>query len=230
MRLYRFFVKFKINGDAVFVEDANFVNQVRNVLRMELGDSILLCDDGIDILSELESFDGNKVILKKIKESKNDSEPEKKITLYCSILKHDNFEVVAQKAVEVGATNIVPIVSARTVKTNVRLDRLEKIVKEAAEQSGRAIIPEVCGVMTFEEALTSAKSNDANIIFDVSSHDLPDKSDYGINLGIFIGPEGGWTEEEVERARINGFKVFSLGKLVLRAETAAIIATYIFAK
>lgn len=230
MRLYRFFVKFKIDGDRVVVEDVNFVNQIRNVLRMELGNNILLCDEGVDILSELKSFDGDKVVLKKIKESKNDNEPAKKITLYCSILKHDNFEVVAQKAVEVGVTKIVPIVSSRTVKTNVRLDRLEKIIKEAAEQSGRAIIPVVHDVMTFEEALVAAKLNDANIIFDVSSHDLPDESDYGINLGIFIGPEGGWAEGEVEKARTSDFKIFSLGKLVLRAETAAIIATYTFAK
>jgi len=196
-----------------------------------MGEKLVLCDEaGIELLAEIISFRKDEILLKKLEVSKNINEPLKHITLYCSILKHDNFEIVTQKAVEVGVSEIVPIISLRTVKTNIRLERLEKIIKEAAEQAGRGIIPAIHGIMSFDEALSASDTNDVNIIFNVTGKEVPDKVGGSNRWGIFIGPEGGWDDIELKKATNKNFDVFSLGKLTFRAETAAIIGTYLLTK
>lgn len=123
----------------------------------------------------------------------------------------------------------MPIVVEQTIKLNIRKDRLEKIIKEVAEQSGRGIVPILQDPIDFEEAAKSAKRNNINFIFDSSGvifrNSRLEIRDYAV--GVWVGPEGGWTPSELEKARSSGFEIVSLGRLIFRAETAAMIASYL---
>jgi len=148
--------------------------------------------------------------------------------LYVSILKKDNFEVVTQKATEVGATKIVPIISARTIKKDVNMERLRRIATEASEQSGRTVVPEISVPIDFAVAVDLARENDVNYAFE---KEMPEFDNVAVqkfkSVGLFIGPEGGWLPEELDKMKQNKFVFAGLGKNVLRAETAAIVATFL---
>ncbi|MBI5153544.1 MAG: RNA methyltransferase [Parcubacteria group bacterium] len=148
--------------------------------------------------------------------------------LYCSILKRENFEWVAQKATEIGVGEIVPLVTQHTVKLELKEGRLKKIVQEAAEQSGRSVLPKLQIPMGFEQAVHEAKLNGTTLFFDVSGKEFDKKMiKDSEKVNIFIGPEGGWNEGEIEIAQKNKFIFVNLGKLTLRAETAAVVGTYL---
>ena len=161
---------------------------------------------------------------------KNGNEPARAVTLYCSLLKREHFAWVAQKAVEVGVAEIVPIISARTIKLAFKKERVQKIMHEAAEQSGRGVVPILHAPMRFAEALGHAiGKNNSSVLFDISGKPLRAITIIGGNrIGIFIGPEGGWDSTELEAAHTKNFQITSLGKLTLRAETAAIIGVHAF--
>ena len=149
-------------------------------------------------------------------------------------MKKDNFELVVQKATEVGVKEIYPIISKRTVKFDFKKERMDKIIKEASEQSMRISLPILHQTIFFQEALKESSQNQLNVFCDLSSplfseilkeKLIPKKID---SLGIFIGPEGGWSEEEIHLAKDNNFLMVKLSDLVFRSETAAIIAVYLF--
>lgn len=154
--------------------------------------------------------------------------PDKEIILCQSIIKKDKMEWVAEKATELGVSKIIPILSERSEKKNIDLKRLRKIMIEASEQCGRADVPEVGEIMNLE---SSIKNYGENAVFLDSSGVSIHKSNF-LNLkSIFIGPEGGWSESEIERfkeanlpAGRAGMERLSLGKLTFRSETAAIAA------
>jgi 16S rRNA (uracil1498-N3)-methyltransferase len=230
MRLNRFFVIFERIGDKIMVNDRSFFEQINKVLKLRIGEELVICDGpGNDLICRIESFGKNKVELTFIKSIKNNLEPKRKVVLYCSILKHDNFDVVAQKATEAGVYKIVPIISSRTIKTNIRMDRVERIIKEAAELSGRSIIPELNEPVKFKEALALSRDNNHNFFLDMDGNHLPEVEPED-RVGIFIGPEGGWSDEEMREMLAAGLKSWSLGGLTFRAETAAIIGVYELAK
>ncbi len=242
MRLHRFIGDFSFEeGSAsggnfsknkLTISDKELVNQIKNVLRLKIGDEIRL-DDGKEksALAEIISITraGIEVDISEVSENKNELPIYG--TLYCSILKRENFELVAQKATEIGIKEIVPIISSRTIKLNLREDRLEKIIKEAAEQSGRGIVPKLNKPMKFDDALMHSRANDLNFFFHPGGEPLKGiKHDFQ-RVGIFVGPEGGWdeVEEKVVGDLSTGaghYKIANLGPLTLRAETAAIVATY----
>ena len=130
----------------------------------------------------------------------------------------------------------MPVITKRTVKLNIKKERVEKIIKEAAEQSGRGILPKLHDAISFDEAIIMAKTNDTNFFFHVGAPSIVEKMKDHANLGqdndakeigIFIGPEGGWDEEEIKRIRLStNFVLAGLGATVLRAETAAIVACF----
>jgi 16S rRNA (uracil1498-N3)-methyltransferase len=229
MRRHYFIGEFEFYEDSVNIKDKEVIKQITNVLRLKVGDTIVLGDGKLnEVTVALSDLRGGKVRAKIIKREKNHNEPNVNCVLYCAIIKKENFELVAQKVTECGVKEIVPIITERTVKTGLRLDRLEKIVKEAAEQSGRGIVPTVHEPVSFKEALKLADSNDANLIFDRAGASIGDlKIKTNNKVGIFIGPEGGWTEPEMQMAKENNFNIANLGKLTLRAETAAIVTSYL---
>lgn len=228
MRLHRFIGDFDLSKKVLETSDRGLVNQLKNVFRLKTGDELLLGDgkknEALACVEEI-SKNAIKLIIKRTQDNMN--EPEIYGTLYCSILKKENFELAAQKAVEAGISEIVPVISKRTIKTALNIPRLEKIVKEAAEQSGRGIIPKVHSPKSLEEAMKHASDNNVNVFFRPSGLPLSKIKILPPRAGIFIGPEGGWDDSETALAEKHQFLMASLGKLILRAETAASIASYL---
>jgi len=212
----------------ITVDDNVFFNQAKNVLRFEAGDKLILCDsEKNEAMTQIISYSKNSVNLEILEIRKNENEPKNYVILYCPILKKENFELVVQKAVEVGVKEITPIITKRTVKLGLNYERLNKIIKEAAEQSGRGILPKINEVLSFEKAMEKAKSeNDLNLFFNIGETPLGHPMSKWGKIGIFVGPEGGWDDEEAQIAKDADLTFASLGKLTLRAETAAIVASY----
>ncbi|MBI3255521.1 MAG: 16S rRNA (uracil(1498)-N(3))-methyltransferase [Candidatus Andersenbacteria bacterium] len=229
MKFHRFMLDINLNTPQTLVQDAEILKQWRNVLRFQVGDKVMLCDgEGQEALGVFESLDKTEARLKLERAVQVEREPRREITLYCAILKRENFEWVAQKAVEVGVRRVVPVMTERTIKKDIRVDRLQKIMKEAAEQSGRGVLPILHPSLSFEQALVNSKAYEFSMFFDGSGPKFePTILQNRESVGIFIGPEGGWSEKELELAEKAGLLIASLGDLTLRAETAAIVATYL---
>ncbi len=241
MKIHRFIGDFNLADARIKIIDSESIHQIKNVLRLKVGDRIILGDGKAkEVLAQILNFQKNLIEAEPIECRLNTNEPKKETILYCSILKKENFETVVQKATEAGVREIVPLVVARTVKLNINEERLLKIIKEAAEQSGRGVLPILNKTLAFEEALEHSKQNCLNLFFDKSGQSLTESHHYELlpldkkfdlcrHIGIFIGPEGGWHEDELKIAREKNFMIVSLGKTTLRAETAAIVGSYIVA-
>lgn len=228
MRLNRFFSDFDFSQKTLRLGDREIGHQIKNVLRLGIGEEIVLVSRGQEAVARIIEYGKDFVASEILSVKENQNESARRVILYCSILKRENFELVAQKATEVGVSEIVPMICERTIKTGLKGDRLRKIIKEAAEQSGRGVVPVLRESADIKEAIKEADNNDINILFDVSGADFS-ASDVkkSARVGIFIGPEGGWSDFELDLARQRKFKIASLGKLTLRGETAAIVATYL---
>ena len=223
MRLHRFFIDRPIEVGSFKISDQRLLHQWKNVFRYGEGSEVILFDgSGFEYKVSLEKLE-NKEAEVNIISKKEGIVSKNKITLYQSIIKKDKMEWVAEKATELGVSKIVPIVSERSEKKDLNLDRIRKIVIEASEQCGRADVPEVEQIMNFESGIMNYVGQ--GIAFDSSGSVF--HNSYFINhnsLSFFVGPEGGWSESEIELFKSNNVKIFSLGSLTLRAETAAITA------
>ncbi|MEI8270771.1 MAG: RsmE family RNA methyltransferase [bacterium] len=250
MKIHRFISNFDLSKTELEINDKEIVNQMKNVLRLKVGEKVELCDGkGISTMVDIIKIEKNSinVSIKKIVKDKN--KIKNNVTLFCAILKKENFELVVQKTTECGISKIVPIITSRTIKNGLNMDRLRKIAKEASEQCGRITIPEISEPIKFEEAINNLEGE--TFLFDAEgelffeTHCAGRRSKHSNSPGgeyvrvskdnsltteqysIFIGPEGGWTEEEIQKTKKLNFKTASLGSLVLRGETAAIVATYL---
>ncbi|HPS21575.1 MAG TPA: RsmE family RNA methyltransferase [Candidatus Paceibacterota bacterium] len=227
MKIHRFIDQnFDLNNKELEIT-GEIAHQVIKVLKFEIGEKIELSDGkGAVGIGKVKNLSKNTVLVEIEKIEK--LEENKKTTLFCAVLKKENFELVVQKATECGIKKIVPIITDRTIKTGLKLDRLEKIAKEASEQSGRSIVPEISEPVSFEKSLELINKTDLNILFDISGEKF---SEINLNdfekINIFIGPEGGWTDNEIKKMKNLNFKIASLGKLTLRAETAAIVSSFL---
>jgi len=228
MKIHRFIDNFDLTKPELEIF-GDIASQIIKVLKLEAGEKIELSNGkGVSVMAEINRVGKNSVLVK-ILDKKILQTLEIEATLFCAILKKENFELVVQKATECGVSKIVPIITDRTIKTGLRLDRLEKIAKEASEQSGRNIIPEILEPINFDQALEMTK-NDFNILFNADGDKYSCILENKSKRNIWIGPEGGWTPEEIKLAKSFNFKIASLGTLTLRGETAAIIATYLFSR
>lgn len=233
MKLHRFVAIFSIKDKRIALTDRAVIRQIKDVLRLGIGDQIILCGkDGKEITAEITHLSDNLLESLMIETRKNENEPDIDVVLYCAILKRGNFELVAQKVAEIGVKEIALLITERTVKLSFKKERIEKIIKEAAEQSGRGFVPLLRKPIKFIAALENAKNNKINFFFDQNGKPLNQLLDSARatlkeKIGVFIGPEGGWAKSEFAQAKENKFEILSLGKLTLRAETAAIIASYL---
>jgi 16S rRNA (uracil1498-N3)-methyltransferase len=228
MREDRFFVNQELKLGTVEIFDPGVISQIRNVLRKKKGDKIILFNNSqSEARAQINELLKNKMKVEIFEVSAPGREPKISLALFCSTLKKDNFELVVQKATEIGVKEIVPVLCHNSVKTRLNFQRLEKIIKEAAEQSKRVTLPRLLEVMSFSEAIAKSKDFDLKILFDVrgESFSLPPAAVE--KVALFIGPEGGFTVRELELAQKNDFKIFNLGKLTLRAETAAIVSSFL---
>ncbi len=202
-------------------------------LRARVKETYTLCGkDGLEYLSEIENIDSQSVTFVIIDKKTGTSEPSVKVTLYQALVKGDKFDEIVQKAVELGASEIVPVISARCVskpdgKTlEKKTARWQKIAKEAAMQSGRAIIPTVGDALSYKEALEKIKKCDCGFVCYESEPHIPLKKILeetkkgAVTCGFLIGPEGGLSDEERKTAQGMGIPLASLGERILRTETA----------
>jgi len=224
MRENRFFGNFDFSKKEIIIDDAETCRQLSVVLRVKKGDKITLCNNNKRCFGAVIQTIQKRDITCILEEEIKNNELDHTIGLNCAILKKENFEWVVQKATELGVSQITPIITQRTVKLNIDKKRLEKITKEAAEQSGHSRIPAVEKTETFKKALEK-KTKNTKILCDMSGVSIK-KEDIQGNSELFIGPEGGWSQEEIEMAKKEGCLVRSFSSFTLRAETAAIVATY----
>jgi len=202
-------------------------------LRMTIGESVVLCDRSENEYdAEIVSFADKKVFLKIKSKRKSQSEPSYKAVLYQALPKGDKMEYIIQKAVELGVDEIVPFESSRcVVKLNAEKDskknaRWQKIADAAAAQSGRAYRPRVRPVMNFSNAVSEFCQNDLPLFCYEGEgvKQLGDIIKTGVNcksFSIMIGPEGGFSDKEVNYAKDKGAVITGLGKRILRTETAS---------
>ena len=227
MKIHRFIGPFDLNADRSLIRDPDLAHQIRTVLKLRPGEKIVLADgSGTEALASISGIDRSGIEVM-VLERRASAEPKRKLTLYCAVLKRENFEFAAEKAVEAGASRIVPLITLHTVKLGLNVERLKKIAKEAAEQCGRGIVPEITEPVRFRQALKEAAGNDVNYLFDASGAEFVRPAPAAATAGVWIGPEGGWDATETAAAREQGFDIVSLGPLILRGETAAAIAVYL---
>lgn len=225
MRRDRFFVPTNYVGGSLAWSSRGLAHQLKNVLRLGGEKEIYLFNgQGQEAKARVLAIKGDELLFE-ILSVQNLEELTNRVTLYVSLLKKNNFELVIQKATEVGVAKIVPLITARTVKQGFKIQRWQVIAQEAAEQSGRLVVPAIEEPVTFSKAVCLAKQNHhSNLIFEFSGA-RPKK--ISGNIGIFVGPEGGFAPEEVVLADEAGFDKVSLGDFVLRAETAAIVGAFV---
>jgi len=228
MREDRFFIPTKIEKGELEISDKEIFHQLRNVLRKRVGDRIILFN-GTEIEAEakIKEFLKDKVKVEILKIKRPEREPKIFVSLFCSVLKKSNFELVVQKATEIGVKEIVPMLCKNTVKTSLNFERLRKIAKEAAEQSKRVSLPKIEEILTFEEAIEKIRNFDLKILFDASGKNFSHLKNEGQKIAIFVGPEGGWDKSEIELVKKENFEILNLGKLNLRSETAAICGIFL---
>jgi 16S rRNA (uracil1498-N3)-methyltransferase len=228
----RFYLKDGLQNELLVLKDRSLVHQMKNVLKFHKGEQVIFFNDlkhyvGFDYVFELKSIERGSVALMFREKVENRRESSKKLILFQSLLKKDRFEEVLRHGTEIGIREFVPVLAARSEKKSLNRQRAETVLKEAAEQSGRAIVPKLHDVLTFEQAFMMAESTGNKVYF--TSIDEKDNVIYPSGeraLNLFVGPEGGWDEKEVLKARSRNCEIISLGRLTLRAETAAIAASY----
>jgi 16S rRNA (uracil1498-N3)-methyltransferase len=223
MKLQRFYVALPIvcSTEPVTIPSLELVNQLKHVLRFLPGDQVLLFDNsGMQFLAAIFSYQSDSVSFTIISEQGGGAKPQRETWLFAALVKKDNFEWIVQKATELGVSHIVPIISARTEKKDFNRERLTKVSIEAAEQSGRATVPKIHDILKLAEAL-SQYGYIRSVAWDPLAAKFSHK-DIESLTGSYIGPEGGWTPEELQLFKDHGVKIYSLGPQVLRAETAVI--------
>ena len=232
--MFNFFVdNTAISGDKCYISGADF-NHIKNVLRLKESDQVLISHDGISSLCELLSFSENTVLFKIVVENYQDTALPIEIYLFQGLPKADKFELIIQKAVELGAHKIVPVQMKRSIvkiedkKKKDKVNRWQAISESSAKQSKRTSIPEICPIIDFKDAVTKAKDFDLVLIPYENKLGMSEtlsalkQIKSGMKVAVFIGPEGGFDESEIELAKENGAKIISLGKRILRTETASI--------
>ena len=218
----------------VFLEGPD-VNHMKNVLRMKQGEDVRISDStGKTYLCSIQAYEEKRAVLDILKELDADTELLSRIWLFQGLPKGDKMELIVQKAVELGVYSVVPFSAKRSIvrldemKAEKKRNRWQAVAKGAAEQSGRSIIPEVQPLRDLAGALQMAAGLDVVLIPYEQEEGMKGMARAvsgirpGQSVGVFIGPEGGFEEEEVRQAVESGAVPVSLGKRILRTETAGL--------
>lgn len=231
--------RFFVSPDAVSESEIEItgtdVNHIKNVLRMQAGDRIEVCDGkGTDHTCIIKSLDRDAVLLDIEETRPSDTELKSRIYLFQGLPKSDKMELIIQKAVELGVYEIIPTVTSRCIvkidakKEDKKTARWQQISESAAKQSGRGIIPVIKSPMSFKDALGYAKELETVLIpyekaegIEATRKALSEVKEKN-SVAVFIGPEGGFDEKEIELAETAGAKAITLGKRILRTETAGL--------
>ena len=245
----RFFVEpehLNLDDKTLYI-DGEDVKHISKVLRYGQGDEIEVCDsNGHEYICRIESVDKTRIDLSIVDEVDINRESRIRVSLYQGVPKSTKMDIILQKLTEAGVDEIVLVNTKRSVvnikgdKADKKFDRWERIIYEAAKQSKRGLIPKLRGILSFKEALEDMGKNDINICpyevekslgikealqTDQVKRILENKDE--VRVGIFIGPEGGFAEEENEMVKAAGIASVTMGPRIFRTETASIVATAI---
>ena len=234
--MFNFFVDESMKqGDCYYISGTDF-NHIKNVLRMKEGEEFLVSCNGRSDLCVLAELQGDTAVAEITEENYQNTELPIKIYLFEGLPKADKMELIIQKCVELGAHAIVPTEMSRCVvklddkKKKSKVQRWQAIAESGAKQSKRNTVPEVMDVISYKEALSFGKTLDLMLVPYESKNGMKDTTDAfslikpNMKVGIMIGPEGGFDEKEIEKAFSIGGKIISLGKRILRTETASILS------
>lgn len=236
----RFFVEknnINLENNTCIIEGED-VKHISKVLRCKVGEELEVCDnDNNEYICEITDIDKNAVTLDILEKIDIKRESDLKVKLYQGLPKGPKMEVILQKLTEVGVDEIILVQTKRSVakvddkKEDKKIERWERIIYEAAKQSKRGKIPRLRGILSFKEALEEMENNDFNIIpYEDERTKSIKKAIKGVkinNIGIFVGPEGGFDDTEIQSVENIGGQSVSLGPRILRTETASIVASSI---
>ena len=232
--MYQFFVDDCQIGKEYVTITGSDVNHIKNVLRMRPGEKIRVSSSSRDMFCEIAELTDDFVQADILDEEAPDTELPSQIYLFQGLPKGDRMEYIIQKSVELGVHEIIPVAMKYCVvkldakKAGNKVKRWQAISESAAKQSKRMLVPEVHSVMTFKEALVYAKELDVLLIpYELAkgmkeTKELIRSIEPGKSIGVFIGPEGGFEEQEVADAMEAGAKPITLGHRILRTETAGL--------
>lgn len=236
----RFFTpKNKINLEQnTCIIEGEDVKHISRVLRCKEGDKLEVCDmDNNEYICEIKEINKDNILLDIIEKVNIKRESGLRIKLYQGMPKGTKVDLILQKLTEIGVDEIVLVQTKRSVtkidnkKEDKKIERWERIIYEAAKQCKRGKIPKLIGVLNFKEALEDMKNNDLNLCPYENERTISIKEglkDISANIvGIFVGPEGGFEEEEIEKIQNIDGKIVSLGPRILRTETASVVASSI---
>lgn len=234
--MHRFYVNENQINDNIITISGQDVNHIKNVLRMKPGEEIVICNgQGKDYYCIITSVCDNSVTTNINSIQDTSTELPVKISLFQGLPKADKMELIIQKAVELGAYELIPVNMARSVvkysdakKEAKKLQRWQAISESAAKQSGRGIIPKILPIMSYKEAISYGKNLDLTVLAYENAKGIKETKNY-LNLlrscnnaGIIIGPEGGFEGFELDLAKENNINPISLGRRILRTETASL--------
>ena len=234
--MFQFFVNSsEVNNDSAHIVGDDY-HHLKDVVRLKIGDTIRVSvDNGENYLGTIREFNDEMAIVE-LSERASDTELKGTITLFQGMPKADKLEFIIEKAVELGCAEVVPVMMEHSVvkldekKAENKVIRWQKIAEAAAKQSKRSIVPKISLPMSYKDAIEYAKNNTLNLVpyENESGPKGTMKLISGIKpedtIGIFIGPEGGFSEKEIRMAKDTGMKTVSLGRRILRTETAALTA------
>ena len=241
IKMYHFFVEeSRINENRIYVDGADY-NHIKNVIRLKNGDEVMISvrnmqmSDAVrNFMCGLSEYTDKAVVFDIIDRDVPDTELPCQVILYQGLPKSDKLELIIQKAVELGVSQIVPVAMKRSVvklddkKAAAKLPRWNAISESAAKQSKRSLIPEVRPVMSYALAVREAAGCDICFVPYENENGMAETRRLvssitpGNRVAVFIGPEGGFEDDEIEAARKLGMHTITLGKRILRTETAGL--------
>lgn len=232
--------RFFVSKDQFPIITGSDIHHLKDVLRMKIGDQLELLDGtGKVYHAEISKITRDKIACKILSEKIEDTDSKIKVTIAQALPKGRKMDFMIEKCTELGVHRIIPIITERSVAKSTKLERWQKIAKESAEQCGRAIIPEIAPLTKLEEVLKLRNQFDLGLTpwelekkislkqalkdFLISqSPNIQIPITQSPNILILIGPEGGFSQKEIESAEQAGFTPITLGKRILRTETAGI--------
>ena len=235
----KFFVEQEnIKENKIIITGEN-VNHIKNVLRQKVEDTLEICNSQTkeNFLCQIEQFRNEEIICSIIEKMQNTSEPKTYVHIYQGLPKSDKMELIIQKAVELGVSEITPtnmtrcIVKLEGKDEKKKIERWQKISEVAAKQSGRDIIPKINNICSLKEVVNQCKDYDAILLAYENEKENTLKNEMqklinmqkdNLKIAVIIGPEGGLAVEEVEKAKQQGLNIITLGERILRTETVAL--------
>lgn len=234
--MYRFYIKPDQAGEKEIKITGSDVNHIKNVLRIKPGEKIIICNgQGKDFCCIIKEESNYEIVAEILDFCDTDTELEGRIYLFQGVPKKDKMDLIIQKAVELGVYEIIPVMTKRTVvkledkkKEQKKLERWQAIAVSAAKQSNRGIIPQIGKTLSFKEALDFAADMNCKVIpFEnadniTRTREIIQNIKSGDTIAVFIGPEGGFEDNEVKQASEAGVLPITLGRRILRTETAGL--------